>query len=199
MPNVLLVPPAAEPLSLDEAKAWLRLDTNDEDALVSALIVAARNIVEATTRRALITQTWRIVLDRWPSDGAGEGDPLAATSVVRLALAPLASVQAMRVLDNAGTARAIDASTWKLVDAPDDAKLIFATQPPAPGQIRAGIEIDVVAGYGDAADDVPQALRQAMLLMIARWYENRGDEATTQSLVAPAASLLEPYCRPRLA
>ena len=52
-----LAAPAAEPISLVEAKAWLRLDTADDDAVVTPLIVAARQAVEAEARVRLISQT----------------------------------------------------------------------------------------------------------------------------------------------
>ena len=44
---------------------------------------------------------------------------------------------------------------------------MFSTSPPAPGRAVAGIEIDVVAGYGAPAD-VPSPLRQAILMLVAR-------------------------------
>jgi len=55
MPSILLTPPAVEPLTLDEAKAYLRVEHNDEDESIAALIAAARLQVEAQTRRALDT------------------------------------------------------------------------------------------------------------------------------------------------
>ena len=63
MPSVLLTPPAVEPLTLAEAKSYLRVDTVDEDDTIAALIAAARLLVEAYARRALITQSWRLSLD----------------------------------------------------------------------------------------------------------------------------------------
>jgi uncharacterized phiE125 gp8 family phage protein len=66
---MILTAPVAEPLALDEARAFLRADTNDDDELIASLIAAARTHVEALTRRALITQGWRLTLDAWPADG----------------------------------------------------------------------------------------------------------------------------------
>lgn len=63
------------------------------------------------------------------------------------------------------------------------------------GRSAAGIEIDITAGYGDAASDVPEALRQAVRLLVAHWYENRGLATTGAITVLPAtvAALLAPY------
>src|SRR6185312_1787932 len=60
MPSILLTAPAIEPLSLDEAKAFLRVDNTDEDGVIGALIAGSRIHIEAQTRRALITQSWRL-------------------------------------------------------------------------------------------------------------------------------------------
>src|SRR5262249_48627602 len=62
----LLTPPASEPVSLDEAKAHLRVDHNDEDGLIARLIGAARGICERQTGRAFLTQQWRLWRDCWP-------------------------------------------------------------------------------------------------------------------------------------
>jgi uncharacterized phiE125 gp8 family phage protein len=59
MTPILLIAPAIEPLSLDEAKTFLRVETGDDDALITALIAAARLHVESQTHLALITQSLR--------------------------------------------------------------------------------------------------------------------------------------------
>ncbi len=63
MTPLLLSGPAVEPLSLVEAKSWLKLDSSDEDQLVQSLIASARLAVEAATNRLLITQQWRLMMD----------------------------------------------------------------------------------------------------------------------------------------
>ena len=57
--------PAAEPLSLADAKVFLRVEHDADDAIITSLIASARNHVEALTCCGLITQTWRIALQRW--------------------------------------------------------------------------------------------------------------------------------------
>ena len=66
MPSVLVTAPAAEPLTLAEAKLHLRVDDTADDALIGALITAARQHAEHDTRRALVTQTWKLALDASP-------------------------------------------------------------------------------------------------------------------------------------
>ena len=61
--------PAAEPVTVAEVKSHLRLQHASEDDLIAGLIRAAREEVERATGMALIDQTWRLVLDRWPRGG----------------------------------------------------------------------------------------------------------------------------------
>jgi hypothetical protein len=141
MTSYLIAGPGEEPVSLAEAKAFARIDGSDEDALVSALIAAARLHVESLTGRALVTQTWRLVL-----------------KCVSGLLVPLPVVPAIA-----------------LVGAPEGAVLqgdavLLASRVDE-------LTIDYTAGYGDAAD-VPQDLKQAVLTLVAYWYEHR-DSVTT--------------------
>jgi uncharacterized phiE125 gp8 family phage protein len=185
MTSLLLTAPAVEPLSLDEARSFLRVEHYDDDDTIAALVAGARLHVEAQTRRALIAQGWRLSLDRWPDDG-------------RLAVrpAPLRALTAARVYDEGGTAHAIDAQAFVL-DLANSALAFAPWALPVPGRSVAGIEIDVVCGYGEAANDVPEPLRQAIRLLAAHWYENRGvvapGAAPAALLPAGAAALIAPY------
>ena len=186
---LLLAGPALEPISLAEAKAWLRIDDNAQDDGVSALVTAARLIIEATTRRLLITQTWRLGFDAWPC-----GD------VIKLPLAPLQTVAAVSVFDAAGVAHALPASNYFVDASPEAARLAFLTQPPQPGRAIAGIAIDVVVGYGASPSSVPEPLRHAIRMLVTRWFESRGDVETdviAEKLPGVAAALIAPYRRLR--
>jgi uncharacterized phiE125 gp8 family phage protein len=183
MSNILLTGPAAEPLTLAEAKNFLRVEHDADDDLITALIAAARIHAEAETHRALMTQTWRLVFDRWPRSGRIDVRP-----------APLRSLIAARVYDSGGVAHTVDPQAFVVNTA--SSTLAFAPwSPMQPGRVSAGIEIDVSVGFGDAGD-VPEPLRQAVRLLVAHWYENRrisagGGEAAT--LPATVAALTAPY------
>ncbi len=177
MPSILLSGPAIEPWSVAEAKSFLRAENDDDDTVIASLIAAARSHVEAMTRCALIAQTWRFVLDRWPKDGC-----------IRLGRGPLRTLVAARIYDSAGNASVVDAETFVLdrtagVIAPSTWGL------PAPGRATAGIELDVEIGFGTGATDVPDALRHAVRTLVAHWYENRGLIAIGQSVAMMPASV----------
>lgn len=184
MSSILLTAPAVEPLTLAEAKVFLRVETNNDDDTIAALIAGARVHVEAQTRRALITQCRRLTLDAWPADG-------------RLAILPalLQAVTAARVFDVANAMYAVDTSVFVLEKGAS--ALIFVPWAlPMPGRANAAIEIDVTVGYGDAASNVPEPLRQAVRLLVAHWYENRGLAAVGHEvavLPATVAALIAPY------
>lgn len=204
MQSILIAPPAAEPVTLAEARSWLRVDTTDEDEAIRSLIAAAREIVESTTRRALVTQSWRIVMDAWPTEGAdGSWTALSTRPFagdITLPLAPVQSVAAIRVYDSVGAPQTLSTSTWRLVAAPERARIVFLVAPPQPTARAAAIEIDVVAGYGDP-QDTPAPLRHAILSLVSYWFDNRGDVAATDAGALPprAAALIAPFRRGRLA
>ena len=184
---VLLDGPTVEPVSLAEAKLWLRLDTTDEDDLVRALIVAARLMVEAEIGQVLIGQDWRLVGDAWP---AGE--------LIPVRIGRIRSVTGGRTFSADGVATAIAANRFT-VFANSEPPAILALDRPMPGRAYAGIEIDVRLGFGEAASDVPETIRLAIRRLVTLWYENRGDAHDPQAGIPPQIrALLRPFRRIRL-
>ena len=86
----LKTPPSVEPVSLEEAKNYLKVETADDDTLISSLIKSARELIERYLRKALITQTWEMVLD----DGG---------SMVVIPRPPLQSVTSIKTIAEDGT------------------------------------------------------------------------------------------------
>jgi uncharacterized phiE125 gp8 family phage protein len=159
MISYLLAGPAEEPVSLAETKAFLRLDADTEDGLVTALIAAARLHVESVTGRALVSQGWRAVLDAWPADRA-----------VRLPVTPLVELTAVRAFDEQDDEHELGLAQFQLE--PGRVLLPRAIEGMPVLRERLGLEIDYVAGFGGAAD-VPADLKRALLALVAHWFENR--------------------------
>jgi uncharacterized phiE125 gp8 family phage protein len=180
VPLTLIAPPAEEPLTLAEAKAFARIETTEDDVLVQALILSARLHVEAMTRRFLVTQSWRFELARMPAAGR-----------IVIPAAPAQSIMAARFRDRAGAATALDPSAWQadLSAIPPAVELAAAL----PSGMR--LEFDLVLGYGAAAA-VPEPLRHALKLLVASWYEERGTLAMTgegAELPGAVLALLAPF------
>jgi uncharacterized phiE125 gp8 family phage protein len=182
MAAILIEPPAGEPLSLADAKNYLRVQHDADDTLIASMISAARMQVESRTRRALMTQTWRVVLDRWPSSGT-----------IASPVSPLREVIAARVRDEAGEPQELDTDIFISNTASSPGLVAFDTgRVIHPVQDVAGIEIDIEAGYG-AASDVPAPLVQAIRLLLARAYEYRGQGERDDAMPEGIAGLLAPY------
>jgi len=177
---VLTTPPAVEPVTLDEAKAHLRVDTNGDDALIARLIASARERAEAVTGRAFIAQGWTLALDAWP-----------ASRTIVLPKPPLVSVASVTLADRAGDASVLDADAY-IVDTAA-ARIVLKSTSALPATLAEAnaVAVAFTAGYGADADDVPAAIRQAILAIVAELYEKRGDEAV--AMPAQALSLLAPY------
>jgi uncharacterized phiE125 gp8 family phage protein len=183
MRRYILNGPSVEPLTLAEAKRFIRIDHADDDAHVGSLIKAARQRVEARTGRALITQQWRIVMDEWPWGGR-----------TALPVLPAQAVTAVRVYPAIGAPQSYMPPVYNLV-AGTEPPVLDASAVPGPGKPRDGIEIDVTAGYGATAADVPESLKQAMRLMIAHAYAATGPDGRKPDGPEPAEinALLAPY------
>lgn len=187
---ILVTPPALEPVTLSEAKAYLRLDTADEDALVTRLVAAARHAAERATGRALITQSWRLTLDRWPG-----------SRVIELPLPPLESVDGVTLIDDADVETPWPATNTvaDLAAEPGRLALRDGVAPPLPGRDIGGLAVDFTAGYGAQPTDVPEALRQAMIRLAAHWFEHRdGWQAGRGVLPGDIEALFAPYRVARL-
>jgi uncharacterized phiE125 gp8 family phage protein len=192
MPLILTSGPAAEPVTLTEAKAHLRVDAAAEDMLIASLIVTSRLHVEAAASLALVTQAWSWFLDAWPRGPA-----------LRLPLRPIQSIAAVRLYDENDTPTVLDPATYLLDGAGLPPRLVRqgALLWPRPGRAANGIEIAFTAGYGDTAADVPAPLRQAILLLVAHWYDHRSPlepGAPATPLPPMISELIAPYRAPRL-
>ena len=182
MGAILVQAPASEPVSLAEAKAQLRIVGSDDDPLLASLITAARRVVEARTGLCLMAQVWACFRDGWPADG-----------VIALPVAPVIAVDEIGVHGEDDEKAVIDPAHYILDAASRPARVMLRGSRlwPPPGRAVNGIAIRVEAGFG-AAEDVPQPLRQAVLMLVAHFFAQRGDEAGP-ALPLGLGALLDPY------
>lgn len=171
-------PPAVEPVSLGEAKDWCKVDPDitEDDVLLSALIVAARQLAESQLNRQLITQTWLVSFDTHAVGFSG----FYTTSnwvgaVVEIPLSPVQAVTGVSYYDSAGVLTTMDPLTYEVDSAAIRARLrpVWGASWPAMDTRLNGLRIEVIAGYGDTAASVPSAIKIWMRAAIADMYRNR--------------------------
>lgn len=162
----LIEAPAVEPVSLAEAKLHLRVDIDDDDTLIEALIVAAREHAEHLTGRALITQTWRRVLPGFPCSGGA----------IELGMPPVGAIEQITYVDTDGALQTL-ADTLYALDGTTVRGSVYsvdgAAWPATSRVLPDAVKVQFVAGYGAAGTDVPSAIRQWLLLNIGAGYRNR--------------------------
>lgn len=184
MPLSLVTAPTETPVTLAEACAHLRLSVGDDDATVQALIAAATAHLDGYAGilgRCLVTQTWRMTMDTLPQAG------------FRLPLVPVASVSSIVYVASDGTETTLPVDQFALSG--DRVVPAYGVTWPTPRAQTDAVTVTFVAGYGAAAD-VPAAIKQAALLLVGYWYDQRsavtvGNIVTTMPLAVDA--LLAPY------
>jgi uncharacterized phiE125 gp8 family phage protein len=182
MSLAILTPPAQEPVTLADAKLFARIATSDDDAVIARLIAAARQHVEAFTRRALVTQTLRLTT----------GAPSRSGRVI-LPRPPVQAVLTVALRDAMGTLTPLAPADF-VADLAAGA-ITLSRRPAGLGAAGSQLQIEYRAGFGDPAA-VPEAIRQAILLLVAGWIEARGalpGESAPQAPPPAVSSLLAPW------
>lgn len=181
----LVTGPSAYPISLAEAKAHLRVDGDEEDAQIDALIAAATAEIDGKNGwlgRALCTQTWKFTLPEFPYGG------------IRLPLAPLRSITALKYYDTSGTLQTWDASNYQVLTdlEPGIVEPVYGVWWPAVRCRRDAVQITYVCGYG-APGDVLEVIRAWMKLRVGLLYNSR--EADAGGDVKPWVDRMLQSCR----
>lgn len=185
---VELTAPALEALPVAGLRAHLRLGSGfdmAEDAAETAALVgflrAAIATIEARTGKVLLARQFRLRLEDWRDP---EGQPLP--------LAPVTSVDRVEIDDGSGQVTTVDPSLWRLI--PDLQRPVLAPKggfwlPTVP---QGGVvTITFSAGFGLSWDTVPADLAQAVLLLAARYYEDRSFEGSTSAMPFGVSALIE--------
>jgi uncharacterized phiE125 gp8 family phage protein len=185
MPLQRITAPAKEPISVADVKSWAVIDVEDDDALISAMIKAARAFAEKQLRRSLITQTWMLTLDSFPGPSLmgvpyGLSYSIPGHAIV-LERSPVQSITSIQYLDMSGTLQTMPTANW--VDPTlggaqrcDD----FPRITPVFGQIWpinlpqiGSVRVTYVAGYGPDGSYVPEDIITWMKMRVATLYSNR--------------------------
>lgn len=192
---VTSVAPAADVLTWAEMKAFLRIDTDDEQLIGEAIIKAATNLTENWTGLALISQTKQQYFDGWPR----RQDSTRALDVFRFRAFPVSSLTKIEYQATVGAWTEL-ASTNYIADLVADPPIVAWSEDhdlPTLADAPSAVRMEYVTGYANAAA-VPRDMRQAALLLCGHLWENR--EATSHGVSLSDVpmgyeSLLRPHAR----
>lgn len=177
---------SAEPVSLLEAKAHLRLVGTDEDAYLAAIIPAAREAIENITGRAIVSTRFKLVLDSFP-----------ACDTIELPRNPVSAVHSVKYYNASSVLTTFSSGSYIADTSSEPARIVLKngySWPDTWSDINA-VEIEFTAGYGDAGSDAPPSFRHAILLFLDHLYANRSVVQGTQVYEVPhtISLLVLPY------
>lgn len=191
---ILVTPPSEVPVSVAEIKEQSLVDHDDQDGKIDLLIAAAVSHLDGwtgTLGRALCEQTWRQDYDDF-------------ASCLRLPLGPVVSVEAVTYIDTDGIEQTVDEADYTLRTDSLGSYVEFGCEYsfPSLNSANAAVSVEFVAGYPvtDGAWTGPAAIKHAIMLLVAHWFENReavltGQGAAATTLPLGVDALLAPYRR----
>jgi len=167
MALIRITAPASDPVTLEETKDHIHVDHDDEDARIADFIRTAAQRLDGrngSLGRCLITQTWKLTLDRFPPE-------------ITVPLPPCQSVTSITYADPDGATQTLDPSEYQVIglyDA-DPARIrpAFGKAWPSCRTVAEGIAITFVAGFGDDPEDVPEPIRTAIKMHVGHLFEHR--------------------------
>ena len=189
----VLVTPPAPVVTLAEAKAHLRIDHDDDNTTVEAMVAAAVGHLDGWTgilRRCLGDQEWRIDFDCFER-------------CMRLPLFPLIEITGSVYRDANGDEQDVDAAGYVTRVDQRGAYVRFVDGFVVPSVSADGAAISLTARFGyssdaDEGESLPAALKAAILLLAAHWYEHREAvvlDGSPTPLPMAVDALIAPYRR----
>lgn len=160
----LITEPSTQPITLAEVKQHLKtVDISTEDDFVTTLIKAVTNFAEEYTYRQFISATYEQYYDEFP------------INEFQLEKPRLQSITSIKYQDVNGDEQTLATSVYE-VNAKSEigtVRLKDGQSYPALDPVYNAVTIKFIAGYGDAATDVPDLLRSTLKVMLSHLFENR--------------------------
>tara|TARA_R110001583_G_scaffold103161_2_gene250166 strand:+ start:953 stop:1534 length:582 start_codon:yes stop_codon:yes gene_type:complete len=145
-----------------EAKDFLKVDTTADDTLIDNLVIAATESCQIYTNQYFIRYTISQYSDTW-------------AGIYTLYKSPVSAITHIKYYDSDDTEQTLSSSNYILDDVSKPARIGLAvdgTLPSLSDRINA-VHVKYTVGYGTASTDVPDGIKQAVLLTLGNWYENR--------------------------
>lgn len=165
-------PNSTLPITRDEAKLHLKVDTTADDSLIDGLRAAAKNAAENHLNRYLYNTTITEYFDCFPSSASNNPD-----AHLFLGVGGVSSVTSIQYQDTDDATQTFLSDDWVLDNSVSPARIALAngkTWPSTLNEIKA-VTVTYVVGYGATAGTEPEVIKQACYLMLTDWYHKRGD------------------------
>lgn len=167
--------PVLLPVTVAEAKQHARVTTSADDAYIEALITTAADYAQQRTGRAIGLQVWEGATDSFPRE-------------FELPLPPTVEVLYIEYVDSSGDVQTVDPDTYTVSNFG-----VYTTVRPNYGEswpvarcerdsVRVRFSCGHDPGGSPPALDLPQRVRQAILVMVAELYDNRSDKVDDLSI-----------------
>jgi len=169
MTLTLITAAATLPVLLSEAREHVKA-SGDDDTLISALIDAATGYAETYTGTAFLPQTWEYVADGFPA------------SDIEITLGPIVSVTSVKYLDIDGIEQTIAGAEYIVDSNSATGRVVPLTFWPTAKDVINSVRVRFVVGGTPSAQ-----IKQAILMMVAHWYDNRASASEAGAKEVPMA------------
>lgn len=174
----LVTKPTREPVTLEEAKAQLKVDFTDDDVEIDRLIIAARGQVENDTRQRIVRQKWRLYYSCF-------------ADIMEVAPAFVREVDAIQYIDTDGATQTAATSLYDVDVSGQRVIRAYAQVWPSVRYQENPVWIDVWVGmYDETASpvdikaDIEEPIKQAVLMIVQHMYDGT-EEHGAEYLMAP--------------
>lgn len=158
----VVTPATSNPITLTEAKTHLKVDTTADDTFITNLIKSATSSAQEYTNRFFIATTIQQVGDKWED-------------ISNLLKSPVASVTNIKYVDTSGSLQTLNTDVYFVDDVNKPARIGLKPNQSFPEIIDRlnAVQVNYVVGIAAGPDEVDEGIRQALLLTIGNWYQNR--------------------------
>jgi uncharacterized phiE125 gp8 family phage protein len=175
----VVTPPAKLPVTVAETKTHLRIEIDDDDLDIGKKIkavVARLDPPDGILGRALITQTLRYSLEKFP---AGQ---------IRLPYPPAQSIASIKYIDSSEVEQPVAVTVYQLKTDSDPARIILKYNQDWPTDSLSEndpfpVKIEFIAGYGDDSEDIPEIIRLGIMMEVGDYYLQRENISLGQAII----------------
>jgi uncharacterized phiE125 gp8 family phage protein len=162
---------STEPISLEEAKLYLRVDNDDEDSIITSMITSVREKVESLLWRPLISQTWKLYFDNL-NDSEDAAILAQQNAIISINKCPIQAIDSIQYVDSNGETQTWSSGNYQVDLISEPCRVRLIAMPPMKADTMNALWFNFTAGYSDN-DNIPKKILQAMYMLLGHYYEHR--------------------------